>query len=315
MQWTAQGQREWGWKIALYLFAAGVGAGSFAVAIAASRFGPVGLAATRAGIVLGFPSLLIGSLLLVSDLGVKPRAWRAFLRPSSSWIARGTIIISGFMILAALPLAASLWSIAGLEPTTVGWNIVAALGFVFAILTLVYTGVLLGASRAITLWSTAVLPMLFLVSGLSTGSLGTSLVLLFPPDSGLDAEAQVLLARAEVVVLALEALVLAFYLQATHRVEESRSSARLIVRGELRGRFWFGVVFLGLVVPFATSLVELLTGHAGALVPVGAVCGLVGGLLLRHVVLAAGAKAPLRAAGIEYQLPTGMASGFAARRM
>jgi formate-dependent nitrite reductase membrane component NrfD len=66
---------------------------------------------------------------------------------------------------------------------------------------------------------------------------------------------------------------------------------------------------MGLAIPLLAGLLEafflaettLLWTGLGALI--SSVAGLVGGLWLRRLILAAGVRAPLRAAGIEYAMP------------
>ena len=43
------------------------------------------------------------------------------------------------------------------------------LGIVFAVLTMAYTGVLLGASKGVPFWRSGVVPVVFVVSALVTG--------------------------------------------------------------------------------------------------------------------------------------------------
>jgi len=78
------------------------------------------------------------------------------------------------------------------------------------------------------------------------------------------------------------------------------ASTALLTRGELALRFWGGVVGAGLGVPFLVQLLEVLAPGPGAAGPalLSSSAGLAGGLFLRHVVIAAGTKSPLSAAGM-----------------
>ena len=51
-------------------------------------------------------------------------------------------------------------------------DIIAALGILFAVSTMAYTGILLGASKGIPFWRTGVVPVVFVVSALVTGGVG-----------------------------------------------------------------------------------------------------------------------------------------------
>jgi len=106
-------------------------------------------------------------------------------------------------------------------------------------------------------------------------------------------------------LIVLELIVLAFYLQGTHRVPESRESARIVLAGSAAPIFWLGVVIIGLLGPLAFDLLGIykLEGSAVQGVTVlASVCGLIGGFLLRKVVLSGGIHAPLIAGRFEYGL-------------
>lgn len=309
MQPNLNAQTEWGWKIAAYLFLAGAGAGAYAWGVIGDFVGGFGEVAPRIGVMLGFPMLFLGSLFLIADLGVKSRALNAFLVPRTSWIGRGTYIITAFMLLSFVHAATWVWPFQGLADNDGLRHVLGGVTLVFALLTMIYTGVLLGASRPIAMWSTAMLPALFLVSALSTGLMAVALCSAIAGMVGLDVPNSVLLGMAgmDAVVIAVEILVVILYLQAAHKVPESRVARDMVLRGRLATHFWLGVVVVGLLGPLA---IEALTYAMGldamggttlsAVIILAALLGLTGGLWLRYVVLACGVRAPLRAGNIEY---------------
>ena len=139
------------------------------------------------------------------------------------------------------------------------------------------------------------LPLLFLVSALSTGIMAVILIAsLVGGNSGPIHE----LARFDTLLIVLEMFVLAFYLQGTHRVSESRASAQLVLTGAVAPMFWWGVAVLGLLAPLVLDLLNM-----AALTVLASICGIIGGLLLRQVVLSGGIHAPLRAGRFEIALP------------
>ncbi len=290
-------QVKWGWLIAAYLFLAGLGAGAYVLSVIADFRGwPDAIA--KIGVILGLPCVFIGCMFLILDLGTPANFWRAAMRPNTSWIARGTIIISLFMIIDAIHIAFWIWPFgSALQDAAETRHFIAVLGAIFAFGTMVYTGILLGAARPIAFWSTALLPLLFLVSALSTGAMAIALVGTLI-GAGHDSVGTIV--RWDVYLIIFELIVLGFYLQGTHRVEESRVSAQLVMTGELAVMFWFGVVVVGLCVPL---FFDLLAGHAAWSTVVASICGIFGGLLLRKVVLAGGVYAPLKAGRFEFALP------------
>jgi formate-dependent nitrite reductase membrane component NrfD len=300
-------QKSWGWKIAAYLFLAGMGGGAYVVGAAADYLSiPGALALSQLATVVGPGLVFVGLLFLMADLGSKRRAYLAYKQPSTSWIARGTIIISAFMILGAINVVGWIWPLRSLATMPDMRHALGLVTCVFALGTMVYTGLLLGANKAIPFWSTAVVPLLFFVSALSTGAMVLILLLycygaLFGSVVGIQLE---LLAILDLYLLALEALIVYAYLQVTQRDNASRVSVKLMLRGRLSTEFWLGIIVLGLAVPLLTELAAALGASSAQLLllPAASACGLLGGLFLRHVVLAAGVKSPVEVGSMTFSV-------------
>jgi len=290
-----QVQVEWRWLIAAYLFLAGVGGGSYLAGVVADLAGGAAwMTVSKIGVFLGMPCVLIGTLFLLIDLGTPINAWRVWMKPKTSWIARGTIIIVFFMIFAAIHTAWWIWPFPGpLAENESARHLIGILGSVFAFLTVIYTGLLLGYSQPISLWRTALLPVLFFVSAVSTGILA---IMLIGQSLGVDAAQLALLANVDLVIEALEMFVLIVFLYNAYRTIESRYSAKRILTGAVAPVFWLGVIACGLVIPF---FLELQGGH-GIAATLAALLGLFGGLCLRYTVLAGGTLSPIVAGGFEF---------------
>ena len=286
-------QSKWGWLIAAYLFLAGLGGGAYVTGAVAGWLGEEWLGIYKIGICLGFPCVLVGCIFLLADLGSVQNFWRAAMRPNTSWIARGTIIITIFMIVDFIHIVFGVWPANSLAEAAGARNFVSVLGIIFAFGTMIYTGILLGAARPIAFWSTAMVPLLFLVSAISTGIMAVVLI----GSMGGEALAGPLhtLAQIDIAIIVLEMFVLLFYLQGTHRVPESRASAQIVLTGSVAPLFWWGVALLGLIAPLVLDLLDFAA--------VAAICGIIGGLCLRQVVLAGGIHAPLKAGRFEIALP------------
>lgn len=297
-------QSKWGWLVAAYLFLAGLGGGAYVTGVVADFLGEDWVTLSKIGVSLGFPCVLVGCLFLILDLGSPAHFWRAAMRPNTSWIARGTIIITIFMILNAIHIGLWLWPFNTLAEAEAGRHTLGVIGCVFAFGTMIYTGILLGASRPIAFWCTAMLPLLFLVSALSTGMM--AVILLASLGGAAQTSAVHSLAKADLVVIVLEFFVLGFFLHGTHRVPESRASARLVLIGEVAPLFWWGVMVLGLTAPLVLDLLGVFALQGGGATTAGvlaSICGIIGGLCLRQVVLAGGIHAPLKAGRFEVALP------------
>jgi formate-dependent nitrite reductase membrane component NrfD len=297
---NGQIQTEWGWLVAIYLFLGGVGGGAYTIAAINGFMGEGLELSTRVGLWIGFPALLIGSLFLLADLGSPMRAVLAGMKPGSSWIARGFWIITIFMILALLHLVLYLYSDIG---GTV-LNVIAGVGIVFAVLTMAYTGILLGASKGIPFWRTGVVPVVFVVSAVVTGHFTIMLGMTLFGEAAATGTSLRTMALEAAILVAVEVLVILFFLQAAFKLPDPRESAERILR---RRSFVVGYFVLGLAVPLVLMLVvyaSLARDGAGIslpLVAVGALLGLVGGLILRQSVLVCGALPTLNIAGFQFR--------------
>jgi formate-dependent nitrite reductase membrane component NrfD len=300
---NGQLQDHWSWLIAAYLFLGGVGGGAYTIGAINSFLGEGLEFSTTVGLWIAFPALLIGTLFLMADLGSPRQAVLAAMKPGTSWIARGTIIISVFMILSLLHLVLHQFTSVG---ETVGgasvMNTITIAGIVFAIGTMAYTGILLGASKGIPFWRSAVVPVLFVISALVTGHFAIMLgVTLFGEASATMTPVRAMALEATGLVI-LEVLAIVFFLQAAFQQPDPKESAERILRKRM---FVIGYFILGLAVPLILMLlVYRSAAEAGGIfvvVAIGAVLGLIGGLVLRQAVLICGALPTLNIAGFEFR--------------
>ena len=301
---NGQVQTEWGWLIAIYLFLGGVGGGAYTIAALNSFLGEALERSTIVGLWISFPALIIGSLCLVADLGAPSRAILAGMKPRTSWIARGFWIISIFMILA---FAHTMLLLFGNTAETAGGQtllkLIAAAGILFAVGTMAYTGILLGVSKGITFWRSGAVPVIFVVSAVVTGHFAIMLgMILFDVDPGILAAIRAMALEA-VVLVVFEILAIAFFLQAAWKQPDPRESAERLLRNRM---FLVGYVLLGLAAPLILMLL-LQRGLDGSIQTVltvtgiGALLGLIGGLILRRAVLLFGALPTLNLGGFEFR--------------
>jgi polysulfide reductase chain C len=294
----------WGPLIAWYLFLAGVGAGAYIVAIVARQLGTRYQPLVKPGIFLGAPLVAIGSGLLLLDLGSPLRAYLGFLRPQSSMISIGIWIITLFIVLGLAHISALLFKQVKLSEQVLQW-----LGWItaaFAVGTAIYTGLLLGVVKAVPFWNTPILPLLFLISALSTGMGAVLLVVgvsrwVMPKQVEAEkaqiAESVHALSRFDLPLVVTELLVLFFLilLMVASR-STAAESARYLVSGGYALAFWVGIILVGLVIPVVLEVWTLTRGQKlplARLTDVGVVVGLcllIGGIVLRYAILAAGAS-------------------------
>ncbi len=268
-------QTVWGWKVAAYLFGAGMGAGAYAAGAATLLLPDLGSrSAGLFAMILGAVVVILSVPFLILDLERPLGFFRVLWRAKSSWLSRGAYILMAFSGLAVLNV------LLGAPQWLTGLSLAAAV----AVAT--YTGLLIGTMLARPIWNTPILPVLFLVSALSTGLAAIGLVGMLSGQQEVHALAAAL-RIPHMLLLIGELLVLYFYLTIVN--SRTPDAVSLLLRGALSRTFWWGVVLVGLVLPI---VLDLLAPAAGAaLEAVSAVCVLVGGYLLRRAVLAAGTRA------------------------
>ncbi|MEW6742208.1 MAG: NrfD/PsrC family molybdoenzyme membrane anchor subunit [Planctomycetota bacterium] len=298
---NGQIQKEWGWLIAIYLFLGGLGAGAYTIAAINSFLGKMLEPSTVAGLWISFPALAIGSLCLLADLGTPKRAVLAGAKPKTSWIARGFWIISLFMILSFVHTM--LFTFTDLTEQAAGQRLLQAIaiaGLVFAVLTMAYTGILLGASKGITFWRSGAVPVVFVVSALVTGHFGIMIGLVLAGGTS-GATLQAMAGEAAALVAA-EVLAIAFFLQAAWKEPDPHESAERLLRHPL---FLAGYVLGGLLAPLGLMLLIYRGMEGPSAAPsvtlLGSLLGLAGGLILRQMVLQFGAMPTLNIAGLEFR--------------
>jgi len=283
-------ESPWGWLIISYLFLAGAGAGAFLAAVACDLLAPDwSKALARAGSLAAGPLVAIGTVCLVLDLEAGLwEPWRQIylVNNLNSMISWGVIILGLF-----IPVA-FLYGVALNEITIVGKRLkpylrhLEVVGSVLALSTATYTGVLIAVVNGVPFWNTPLMPVLFLVSAISTGlavaMIGAAIIDINTIRTLSN------FALGHVIFLSMEALalVLLVFMSLTRSVEAA-ASANLLISGMLSPYFWVLVVMLGMVVPFALSIVEYYEyGEMPKSLVVGAdVLVLVGGMSLRALIV------------------------------
>ena len=308
-------QKEWKEIIAIYLYLAGMGAGAYVIGTLVNWF----VHPSRVLSIWGYPFdwgkvavlwgpllVAIGAPFLILDLGIKRRFLYACLNPRTSWVARGFLILSIFIVLGVVLLAKSVLSFEWLHGESIFWTLAEVITIAFALATALYTGILLKATKSIPLWNTSLLPLLFLVSALSTGSMAIILSTLGTGLLSNDSGALKVLMRGEQIFVLIEAIVLYFFLLKRYKAaEQGKDSVRLLLFGEMKLIFWGGIVLLGFIFPMILEIVASLSHGNVALIFAAGLLLLCGGFFLRLGVLHAGIKDQLpmlRLMEIQHQL-------------
>lgn len=210
-------------------------------------------------------------------LGNKLIAWRIAFRPGSSWISRGFLLVVLFIGAAAIQMAITFWA-----PDSVPETLFKVIAGIAAFGVAVYSGFVVSYVASVKFWHSAVMPVLFLVAGLTGGSAVLMAVNSFTADVAFTA-----LRNISAAILVVYAIIIAGHLWiSTYSSNTARNSVKTIVAGELGWLFWVVIVLIGIVAP----LVITMTAPAGsqALFIISALCVLAGNMTLRYTILRAG---------------------------
>ena len=305
-------EHYWGWLIAIYLFLGGLGAGSFLTAavleLSGLRYKHEYSPTTLVGASVGGPLILVGTVLLILDLGAGLREpWRILFMFTNfhSVMTWGIWILSLFLPTCFLYGAIEVMHV---YPSILPWihnrlrflpipetlpyrrikRVLCSVGLVLAVGTAVYTGVLLSVVRAVPLWHTPILPILFLVSAISTGmglTLDLSATLTLPQVPHRYKN----LPLIHMGLIGLETALLALLLVLSLlRGGEAAESARLILFGSESVIFWVLIIGLGMVFPFIVHAYGFVRRSHGYLSGVLSGAGIViAGLFVRYLIVAA----------------------------
>ena len=281
--------------IAWYLFLAGMGAGAFFISavvdLSLRRWSPAWLEAaatvTDGGMYLGPATVGLGLVFLLADLGYPERSFQVFFTPSTSLLTLGSWAIVAFIGCSVLALL-----VGGLLETPLMRRLETALqvlATLFAAFVILYSGVYLSAFPSVPFLNNALVPVIFMLSALSTG-MGMLLIFGFVTRDGEDVAPGVSIClRADGITVALKAIALAALLLWAHMSYPESLSAEALAIGRLAGLFWCGVVGAGIVVPVATELWCVRRPHSLSYV-VGAGAAIAGGLCLRYAFLLAAVR-------------------------
>lgn len=220
-------------------------------------------------------------------LGHPGRFWRMMFSSGwrTSWISRGMIFVSVFLVLGLASLLLKYLANAPLSLLVVT--------DVFAFLTIIYGGFAMNYVNSIPLWNTALLPVLFLISGIWGGAEIVSGITLSTGSAGTSAIIEEWL---RLLLIGFVVLIPIYLMSVRYTSPTGQMSVRQIISGRWARLFWPGVVIIGMTVPvaaIATSFVVGLESVPEAFLYTAIVCGLVGDLVMRYLILSCGYYSPL----------------------
>ncbi|NLI91006.1 MAG: polysulfide reductase NrfD [Peptococcaceae bacterium] len=247
--------QHWHWLIVIYLFLGGLGAGAYLTSFASEK-GWLGKNSrlNRAGYFMAAPIVALGTLLLVFDLGQglhKPWLLLRLVFNFRSVMTWGVYILTAFIIVGLI--TASLLFKKKKAP-----NGLTLVGAVLALATGAYTGLLLAVIRAVPFWNTFIMPILFVISALSTGLSLTTLAAHFLEKKGSsnpkENKVHLILVAAELII----AVIFFGIMSAGVKGPVASQSASLVMFGTYAFAFWGCFICLGLLLPLVVFVLEYL---------------------------------------------------------
>ena len=306
-------QSTWTWLPAIYLFLGGLAGGAFLTVGILYLAKPERFRKTiSAGVWIAFICLALGLVCLVAEVENPLKAmvlFNAFTNTGSwmtigAWLLFTTLIV---YILALLFMTDFFAKVFGKKngkfekSRRVPGVIVALIGMVLSIGVAVYTGILLGAAPAVPFWDIKMLPVLFTVSAIDTGIAAVMIAMVVREDLEETHRGRVVLEVLTIILIAVEVYLVYGYISFMQAQGGAATiSAAMLTDNQLKFAFWGLFIAVGLAVPAFIALVGIIIGGKKdkakvikIVAIVGACCALIGGFVLRYMMVRAGIPEPL----------------------
>ena len=286
--YQVQHHAAFGPLIVVYFFLAGLSAGLFLIASLGPVFGLKKLnPLAKPASVMALAALIPGLLALVVDLGQPLRALTLFFRVNpSSIMSWGSFILLIYGIVCLVYT----WFVWKEDARSKRWGQV---GVVFVAALGLYTGFLLAAVPGRPLWNSALLPVLFLISGAVAGlSLISFAQAFFAKATKLVGEGSgEAIHSMKIWMVTLEVLLLAFHLLAVFMLNDAgRALVKHLFAGPKQFSFVFVQVIIGMLVPLG---ILLLSKRSTKALGIAGLLSLIGVFALRYNIVAGGEELPL----------------------
>ncbi|HSF07189.1 MAG TPA: NrfD/PsrC family molybdoenzyme membrane anchor subunit [Methylomirabilota bacterium] len=300
---------DWPLLIDLYFFLGGVAGGAFVLATVAAlvderRFRDL----MRVGYYVALLAVIPGPILLIVDLGLPGRFLHMLMvnKPSTD-IGMNAITAGPFHLKLLSPMSAGAWALLifgacaflaalmvfledrgnrrfGLSRTIVG-----IVGSVFGLFLAAYPGVLLGATARPLFINSHWLGALFLAVGGATGAAAIALIMSIL--GGQNREALTRLMNFTSLALILEAALLVLFVGTVWMSGSAGIKQALgqLLAGSDSLLFWLAVI-VGLVIPLALQFGGVIRKANPGLAALVSVLVLVGGFVVKYVIIAAGQR-------------------------
>jgi polysulfide reductase chain C len=299
---------DWPLLIDIYFFLGGLAGGAFLIATVASFLDPDRHRdVIRVGYYVALLAIIPAPIILVIDLGLPTRFLHMmFVSKPAVTIGEHAVTLGPFHLKPMSPMNVGAWALLvfglcafvaaldvwlvdrGGRSMVVVRRLAGLVGSVFGLFIAAYPGVLLGATARPLFVNAHWLGALFVAVGASTGGAAIALILSLKGSPAQEALARLMRFTAFALILQAVALIL---FVVTVRSAGSAGLGRamsVLLAGPYSVPFWLGAVVVGLVVPLILQFTGATRRPAPALAAVAALLMLVGGFLVKYVIIAAG---------------------------
>ncbi len=235
----------WSGIIACYLFLAGLGGGAFITAAFLRWRHPEAVSMIRLGRIIAPVTVIVGLLLLMFDATAglhNPLRFALLLTNFGSVMTWGVVFLGAFTVVAIVVAVLDL----------LRRRVPAALDIVGAVLGVcvaVYTGCLLGVCKTFPLWNNALLPILFLVSAVSTGMASVLLAAIVKHPEEFNRVGVLKKFHFCLPIIELVLVASLCFITANDASGAGAASVAKLISGDYALAFWILLVVVGLVAP------------------------------------------------------------------
>lgn len=301
---------EWGWPIAVYLLLAGMSGGALIVAILVRYYKKQQNITSlyKAASLLAFITIMLGMVCLVGDLEKPLYFWKILITYNfTSVMSIGVLALCIYIplsfIICLYAFEKELLEILSKRFTFLKdlfitvMNIlnsirpfIEALCVVFAVIVCAYTGFLISVLVRFPILNTAILPALFVASGLSAGIGGSSLIAALGFKEHHHSDDLKTLHTIEWPVMAIEIMLIAMlFVSLIVGSEVQKIASAAFMGGVYSSLFWVGVIGIGFLLPLVLNFaLGKKIGSSSIAFYISSFASVVGVLLLRIFIIYAG---------------------------
>ncbi len=285
-EWMVDGNRQSEWiekrGILLWLafYLGGLGGGTYLVSLFFNNLW---------GMFVGwFLAVALKGTFHLVFLGKPSRFWRLLFHPQTSWLSRGLFFVFTFGGFAFLQMIIQYFVP---EQTTV-IMVFKVLAGIFALCVATYTGFVLNNVKGVPFWELPILPLLFVACGILGGFGVMVAISQFAAAGSVNLEAAEMGSRIMLIINVL--LIFTYLVVAASKEVTGKRSVLYQLTGGISPIFWICVVLLGIIIPASIAIYSIFGGEAvSAVLIIGTVCEIIGGMMLRYCVLKSGMYNPI----------------------